>query len=145
MSYETTDPNGASDLLSGGEGWTFLDVRTEEEFNAGHVPGAWNVPVLFRDPMRGMAPNERFVEVVERAFPKDTRLVLGCAAGMRSARACELLADAGYERLVNMAGGFSGAVDGSGTVVQEGWQACGLPCETDGAAERKYGALADAQ
>ena len=143
MSYETTDPRGAHDLLGGDAGWGFLDVRTEEEFQAGHVPGAWNVPVLFRDPMRGMVPNERFVEVVERAFPKESKLVLGCAAGMRSARACELLAAAGYANLVNMAGGFSGAMDPTGVVVQPGWEACGLPSSTEPMPERSYGALSE--
>ena len=41
--------------------------------------------VLFRDPLQGMAPNPRFVEIVEQHFKKDARLILGCAAGMRSA------------------------------------------------------------
>jgi len=141
MSYETTDPKGAQAILSGDEGWRFLDVRTEEEFVRGHVPGAYNIPVMLRDPMTGMTPNPRFVDVVLGAFEKTDRLVLGCAAGMRSARACEMLYEAGFETLVNMDGGFSGAPDGLGGIREPGWEACGLPCETECSPERQYGAL----
>jgi len=141
MSYESTNPNGAHELMRGGDSWIFIDVRTEEEFHGGHVPDAYNIPVLFRDPMRGMTPNERFVEIVAATFHTEERLVLGCAAGIRSARACEMLAAAGYVTLVNMSGGFSGGMDAAGRLLEAGWEACGLACETDGAVERLYRSL----
>ena len=137
MPYETTNPAGAKALLDGDEGWTYVDVRTEEEFQAGHPPGAYNVPVAFRGPM-GMELNEAFVGAIERRFPKEAPLILGCAAGMRSAHACELLSRAGYVRLVNMDGGFSGARTPGGGVREPGWHACGLPVETQAADGRTW-------
>src|SRR5687767_13989883 len=84
------------------EGYTYLDVRTVEEFDGGHPAGAYNVPVVHA----GMLPNGEFVAVVEATFPKDARLVVGCQSGGRSARAAALLASCGYEHVVNMDGGF---------------------------------------
>ena len=94
--------------------------------------------------MRGMVPNERFAEVVQRHFAKDARLVLGCAAGMRSERACQSLSALGYQHLVNMDGGFSGARDASGAVVQPGWEACQLPVEREAGEGRTYAELSAA-
>ena len=73
------------------QGHTFVDVRTEEEFDAGHPAGALNVPFMLS--VQGtMLPNAEFLSVMTRAFPKDARIVLGCAAGTRSARAATALA-----------------------------------------------------
>jgi rhodanese-related sulfurtransferase len=141
MSYRTTNPAGAKELLGNAEGWVYVDVRTEDEYRRGHVPAAYNVPVALSDPAGGMTPNPAFLEVMKRHFAPDTKLVLGCAMGGRSARACELLANAGYSQLVNMHGGFSGARDPFGRVSEPGWQACGFPCENDGADERSYSRL----
>jgi rhodanese-related sulfurtransferase len=140
MSYETTTPAGAKALLEGEEPWIYLDVRTEEEFERGHPPGAYNAPVAFRTGM-GMEGNDGFVDAVRRAFAPETPLILGCAAGVRSARACELLAAAGFARLVNMDGGFSGAPDGAGGVRLEGWAACGFEVATDAPLERTWAGL----
>jgi len=76
MSYEEKDPKGTKELLDGSGGWTFVDVRTVEEFDQGHVPGAYNVPILFRGAF-GMSPNADFLDVVKRLFPKDAKLVFG--------------------------------------------------------------------
>lgn len=122
--YTETNPKGAKELLEAGQGWLYLDVRTVEEFDQGHVPGAYNVPILFRGAF-GMQPNPDFVETVRRSFTPDTKLVLGCKAGGRSRRACELLAAEGYPHLVNMDGGFHGSMDEMGQIAEPGWQACG--------------------
>lgn len=141
MSYETTAPAGAKDLLDSGAGWIYLDVRTEEEYASGHVPGAYNIPVATRDPAAGMTLNPAFTELVQRHFGVETKLVLGCAAGGRSARACEMLAPLGYKSLVNMHGGFSGAGGPSGEIEEPGWAACGFPVERECPAERAYSTL----
>ncbi len=138
MSYETLNPAGSKERLDGG--WTYVDVRTVEEFEAGHAPGAYNVPILFRGAM-GMEPNEGFVAAMKNAFPADAKLVLGCAAGGRSMHACEVLAREGYSNLVNMHGGFSGARDPMGTVTEPGWQACGFEVTAEAAPERTWEAL----
>lgn len=125
MSYETDDPQKTRARLQANEGWVYLDVRSVPEFEEGHVPGAYNVPLLHLGPA-GMEPNADFVDIVRRHFEPGTKLVIGCKAGGRSARACEMLAAHGFENLVNMFGGFHGAVAPTGQVMQKGWEACGF-------------------
>ncbi len=136
---QSKKPAEAKALLDSGEGWIYLDVRSEGEFEMGHPEGAWNVPVLHRGPF-GMAPNEEFVAVVTRTFPTDAKLVVGCASGVRSVRACELLAAAGFRHLVNMEGGFVGARDPFGGAIA-GWAASGYPVATRAPAERTWAHL----
>ena len=68
MDLKRIDPEEAQKLLDSGDGYVYLDVRTEEEFRAGHVPGAANVAVMVANPAGpGMIPNLEFVEqVVDR-------------------------------------------------------------------------------
>jgi hydroxyacylglutathione hydrolase len=82
-----------------------LDVRAPEEYAAGHVPGAVNIP---------------HDQVVERLaeVPKDKDVVLYCRSGRRSALAGEVLAGKGYTRLQLMQGDMPG------------WVAKGWPVET---------------
>ena len=77
-------PQEASQKLA--EGWTYVDVRTVEEFEAGHPPGAVNVPIALAAPGR-MMPNPDFLPVMAAAFRKDAKIVVGCKAGGRSMRA----------------------------------------------------------
>ena len=122
MSYETIDPPTAKQRLDEGDTWTYLDVRTPEEFAQSRVPGSINIPVALRTPM-GMQPNPEFVQAVQAQFANDRALVVACKMGGRSMRACEMLAAKGYTQLANMHGGFSGAED------QAGWEALGFPVE----------------
>ncbi|MCK6446157.1 MAG: rhodanese-like domain-containing protein [Planctomycetes bacterium] len=126
MSYATRQPAAARELLD--QGWIYVDVRTVEEFDAGHPVGAYNVPLLLRDASGGMTPNPNFAAVLGKAFARDAKLVIGCRSGQRSMKACEVAASLGFASLVNMAGGFVGATDMFGRVKEAGWQACGLPC-----------------
>lgn len=119
-------------------GYAYLDVRTTEEFEAGHPTGAYNVPVMTRGGM-GMQPNPAFAKVVAAKFQKDAKLVVGCQSGMRSQRACDELAAAGYTDLVNMECGFGGSREG-----EPGWSACGLPTATGKPTGRTYAELAAA-
>lgn len=86
-------PADAKKLID--EGYTYLDVRTEPEFAAGHATGAQNVPVMLAGP-GGMQPNPEFLAVVQAVYPKDAKLVVGCKAGGRSMRAAEMMINAGY-------------------------------------------------
>ncbi|KAK9801979.1 hypothetical protein WJX73_005818 [Symbiochloris irregularis] len=100
-----------------GAGARYLDVRTTEEYSAGHAPGALNVPVFNAEGGR-MKPNPDFVSKVEQDFPeKDQQLVLGCKVGKRSAMALQMLAEQGYTNLSNIGGGF------------DVWSEEGLPVE----------------
>ncbi len=138
---QTVDPAGARALLDG-EGYTYLDVRSVPEFSQGQVPGAYNIPLLHHTP-GGMVPNADFLAVVEKTFPRDASLVVGCAAGGRSARACQQLARAGYTTLVNMDGGFSGRRDPmTRTLAVPGWSQRDFPVSSEPETGRSYAELA---
>ena len=122
------DPNEAYRLVRE-EGYVYLDVRTPEEFAAGHPAGAVLVPVLFRRP-EGSYPNPRFVDEVKEKIPPGTSLVIGCRSGARSMTACRLLRQAGYPTVYNVRGGFAGKRDPwTGQLIEPGWQTLGLPVE----------------
>jgi rhodanese-related sulfurtransferase len=125
MPHQTTNPPGVKQLLERDPEYVYVDVRSVEEFEQGHVPGSYNIPILFKTAY-GMQPNPDFLAAVKRRFPPGQKIVFGCRSGGRSERACELLERQGYAHLVNMAGGFHGATDMSGNVLEPGWVACGF-------------------
>ena len=113
--------------LTTNEGWSYVDVRTVAEFEAGHPAGAYNVPLLVDGP-GGRVPNPAFLDAMQRTFPSPSaKLVVGCLAATRSTRAAELLAGAGYASLAIQIGGWAGATDPFGRVTTPGWKAAGLP------------------
>jgi len=120
-------PKEAHELMK--QGYVYVDVRSEQEFEAAHPEGAVNIPLLHKGPM-GMTPNPSFLEAFKKAFSPDDKVILGCAGGNRSMKAAELLEREGYDELVEQRAGFGGARDASGAVVEPGWQASGLPCES---------------
>lgn len=65
-------------------GATLLDVRTPGEYEAAHLEGALLVPV---DELE-----DRLAEI-----PRDAPVVVYCRSGNRSARASDVLREAGYE------------------------------------------------
>lgn len=71
-----------------------IDVRTEQEFNAGHIPGAINIPV---DELR-----HRLVEI-----PNAEKIVLYCAVGQRGYLAYRILSQSGFSNIYNLSGGYS--------------------------------------
>ncbi len=81
------------------EGWTYVDVRTEAEFEGGHPTGSQNFPMN--------APT--FIEAVKAKFPaKEAKLIIGCQMGGRSAKASAALEAQGYTQLVDATQGFGG-------------------------------------
>ena len=83
-----------------------VDVREPEEFAAGHVPGAVNLP---------QAELATRLEEV----PRDRPLMLVCRSGYRSLRAAQFLRQVGYEDVVSVDGGT------------DAWHASGRPIETE--------------
>jgi len=131
-------PQEASAKLA--EGWTYVDVRTTEEFEAGHPPGAVNVPLMHAGP-GGFVPNPDFVRVMTAAFPTDAKLVLGCKSGGRSARAAQALAGAGFESVLDQRAGWDGTRNPFGQVTEPGWSRAGLPVEEGQPEGRSWDAL----
>ncbi|HZO82695.1 MAG TPA: rhodanese-like domain-containing protein [Candidatus Binataceae bacterium] len=131
MAIKQVEPPQAHDILRANPDAIYLDVRTEAEFAQGHPAGALNVPVVFIKGPGQMELNEEFLPVVTKTLPRDKKLVVGCLAGGRSQRACELLEAAGYTDLTNVRGGFGGARDAAGQVVVTGWRDAGLPVSSE--------------
>jgi rhodanese-related sulfurtransferase len=120
-------PKEASEKLS--QGYTYVDVRTVEEFEAGHPTGAVNVPIALAGG-GGMMPNKDFARVMNAAFPKDAKIVVGCKAGGRSLRAAQALLADGFTDVFDQRGGWDGERNSFGQMVEAGWSRVGLPSET---------------
>ena len=75
------------------DGAVALDVREPDEFAAGHVAAATSIP---------LGQLEARVE----ELPRDRPIVAYCGHGERSASALSILERLGFEKLLNMDGGF---------------------------------------
>lgn len=75
--------------------YVWVDVRTPEEYEEGHIPGTLHIP---HDQME-----QRHDELAKL---KDQNILLICRSGMRSVFAAEILADKGYTNLHNLKGGM---------------------------------------
>lgn len=82
----------AKEMIDRGEVF-ILDVRTQEEYNAGHIKGSTLIPVQVLD--------KRFNEL-----PKDRKLLVYCRTGHRSVQASEILVNNGFKEIYNMKGGI---------------------------------------
>jgi rhodanese-related sulfurtransferase len=140
MAINQVEPTQAHTILNDHADAVYLDVRTEDEFAQGHPAGAINIPVVFLRPGASPQANDDFIRVAEQVLPRDKKLVVGCMAGGRSQRACELLEQSGYTDLTNVRGGFGGARDASGTIVVKGWRDAGLPVSRE-LGDSSYSAL----
>jgi rhodanese-related sulfurtransferase len=132
--FARVSPEEAQSLLA--EGHVYVDVRTEQEFEAGHVPGAYNVPFRLRGPA-GFVPNPDFAAVMQRRFGKEDRLVIGCQTGSRSLKAAAELSDLGYTNLSELRTGYEGSRDAFGRP-DPGWSKKGLPVESGQPEGRRY-------
>ena len=82
-----------------------LDVRRSDEYQAGHIPGAINIP------------NETIgSEELPQLPDKDQTILVYCRSGNRSKQASEKLAALGYTQVLE----FGGILDWTGQVVAEG-------------------------
>jgi rhodanese-related sulfurtransferase len=78
-----------------GDRFLLVDVREEEEWRRGHLPGATHL-------CKGIIERD-----VETAIPDhDADIVLYCGGGYRSALAADALQKMGYRRVVSMDGGW---------------------------------------
>jgi len=82
------DPKAAWQTIQSGA--MLMDVRTPQEFAAGHLPNAVNIPF-----------EKVAAELARRKVAKDTPVVLYCRSGRRSGIAEAALAEAGYRKLYN--------------------------------------------
>ncbi len=98
----------AATLLINREDAQVIDVREAEEFAAGHLPDAKNVP---------LAKLADRINEIERF--KDKPVIVCCASGMRSGKACGELRKLGFAKVNNLSGGIDAWV-GAGYPVKKG-------------------------
>lgn len=122
------------------DGYTYIDVRSVPEYDAGHPKDAHNVPLLhLESATRRMIPNPLFLAVIQANYPPDAKLLIGCQMGGRSTQAGQLLVSAGYQDVANVQGGYGGAQDRrTGEQLAEGWVDAGLPVEQEPPPGGKY-------
>lgn len=93
------------ELIKSGK-YTVIDVRTKEEYDAGHIQGALNFDYY----------NDDFEERIEAELKdKNKPYIIYCRSGMRSLYSAEILEELGYTDVTNMKGGFLA------------WQSAGIP------------------
>jgi phage shock protein E len=98
--------DGAALIDSMGAELTIIDVRTPEEFAAGHLDGAVNYDI----------EGGQFSALIAD-LPTDGAYIVYCHSGRRSAIAAQTMIDAGFTTVYDL----GGIVD---------WQAAGLPVVT---------------
>jgi rhodanese-related sulfurtransferase len=94
------------DRISGGEKFHLLDIREDNEWESGHLPGATHLGkgIIERD--------------IETTIPDhNAEIILYCGGGFRSALAADMLQKMGYTNVISMDGGY------------KGWVAAGHPVE----------------
>jgi rhodanese-related sulfurtransferase len=92
--YANLDVSQAKQLIDKGD-VVVLDVRTDREFNAGHIEGARQLDFFGDD----------FADELAK-LPKDKSYVVYCASGNRSGQAVNMMKEMHFEEAHNMLGGI---------------------------------------
>ena len=94
--YVNITAEEAKQIMDGEEGYIILDVRTQEEYDQGHIPGAILIP--------DTEVKEKAGEVLT---DKDQLVLVYCRSGRRSKLAAEILVELGYTNTKE----FGGIID----------------------------------
>ena len=91
--YRQVSPEEAAAMMEGEENYIILDVRTQEEYETAHIPGAICIP------------NETIgTEDIPELPDKEQLILVYCRSGNRSKQASEKLAKQGYTNIVEFGG-----------------------------------------
>ena len=91
--YRNITAEDARKIMDSEEGYVILDVRTQAEYDEGHIPGA----VLI--------PNTEIEDRAEKELPdKDQLILVYCRSGNRSKKAAQALAALGYTNIREFGG-----------------------------------------
>ena len=94
--YVNITAEEAKQIMDTEEGYIILDVRTQEEYDQGHIPGAIVIS------------HEEIEEKAERVLTdKDQLILVYCRSGRRSKIAAEALVELGYTNIKE----FGGIID----------------------------------
>ncbi len=94
--YVNITAREAKELMDREEGYVILDVRTEEEYAQGHIPGAILIPDY-----------EIAAKAEEILSDKDQMILIYCRSGRRSKNAAQALVQLGYTDIRE----FGGIID----------------------------------
>ncbi|MCQ2555324.1 MAG: rhodanese-like domain-containing protein [Clostridia bacterium] len=101
MTYKRITMSEAEEIFKTGGEYIILDVRRDDEFREGHIPGAVNIP------------NEVIGEEAEKILTdKNAVIYVYCRSGNRSKQASEKLYDMGYTDIIE----FGGILDWKGDI-----------------------------
>lgn len=92
MAYQQITQQEAKELMEKGKGIVILDVRTQEEYQTGHITGAICLP------------NEEITAEPEELPDKTQTILVYCRSGNRSKQAAQKLAEMGYENVLEFGG-----------------------------------------
>ena len=102
--YRQITMQEAIEMMEKEENYIILDVRTHEEFAAGHIPGAIVIP------------NETIgTEEIAQLSDKDQLIMVYCRSGNRSKQASDKLVKLGYTNIVE----FGGIINWPGEIVTD--------------------------
>lgn len=91
--YVNITAEEAKKLMDSETDYVILDVRTQEEYDQGHIPGAIVIPdTEIRARAEEVLPN------------KDQMILVYCRSGRRSKLAAEILAELGYTNIKEFGG-----------------------------------------
>ena len=94
--YVNITAEEAKQIMDSEEGYIILDVRTQEEYDEGHIPGAIVIS------------HEEIEEKAEDVLTdKDPLILVYCRSGRRSKIAAEALVELGYTNIME----FGGIID----------------------------------
>lgn len=94
VSFQQISQEEAKTIMSTNRDAVILDVRTQEEYNSGHIKGAVLLPV-----------DEITQETAQTVIPdKDTQVLVYCRSGNRSVTASKALAQLGYTQVYEFGG-----------------------------------------
>jgi len=94
--YMSITVEEAKKIMDSQEGYIILDVRTQEEYDEGHIPGAILIP-----------HTEVETRAEENLPDKDQLILVYCRSGRRSKMAAEILVELGYTNIRE----FGGIID----------------------------------
>ena len=104
QSYRQISQEEAKEMMARDDGYVVVDVRRQDEYDAGHIPGAI------------LIPNESIGCDSPEALPDyDQIILIYCRSGNRSKQAAEKLASMGYTNIYE----FGGIIDWTGEIVTE--------------------------
>ena len=94
--YMNINAEEAKKIMDTESGYIILDVRTQEEYDEAHIPGAIAIP------------HEEIAEKAEEVLTdKDQMILVYCRSGRRSKLAAEILVELGYTNIYE----FGGIID----------------------------------